>query len=168
MDLTTQYLGLELKSPIVPSASPLSRSVEMCREMEDAGAGAVIMYSLFEEAITSEEETMTRFLHHQEIGHGEAQSFLPDHQDFEGALDRYLENLTHLKQALEIPVIAKACFRWRDSPDSGPGHLRNPAPDNGEGPGTQVDRPPRVRPLFPVCLRQMIRRTRGETTAATS
>ncbi len=106
MDLTSKYLGLELQSPIVPSASPLSRSVEMCREMEGAGAGAVIMYSLFEEAITAEEETMTRFLHHQEIGHGEAQSFLPDFDDFAGALDRYLENLNDLKQALEIPVIA--------------------------------------------------------------
>jgi len=106
MDLTTTYLGLELTSPIVPSASPLSRSVEMCREMEDAGAGAVIMYSLFEEAITAEEETMTRFLHHQEIGFGEAQSFLPSHEDFQGSLDRYLDNLAALKEGLEIPVIA--------------------------------------------------------------
>jgi dihydroorotate dehydrogenase (fumarate) len=106
MDLTTKYLGLELQSPIVPSASPLSRSVEMCREMEDSGAGALIMYSLFEEAVTAEEEGMTRFLHHQEIGFGEAQSFLPDFDDFAGALDRYLENLSALKQALEMPVIA--------------------------------------------------------------
>ncbi len=106
MDLTTTYLGLELSSPIVPNSSPLSRSLDMCREMEDAGAGAVIMYSLFEEAITAEEETMTRFLHHQDIGHVEAQSFLPDHADFEGALDRYLDNLRELKEGLEIPVIA--------------------------------------------------------------
>jgi dihydroorotate dehydrogenase (fumarate) len=106
MDLTTSYLGLALKSPIVPSASPLSRSVEMSREMEDAGAGAIIMYSLFEEAITAEEETMTRFLHHQDIGHGEAQSFLPDYQDFEGAMDRYLDNLRRLKDTLDIPIIA--------------------------------------------------------------
>ncbi len=106
MDLTTTYLGLELKSPIVPNSSPLSRSLEMCREMEDAGAGALIMYSLFEEAITAEEETMTRFLHHQDIGSAEANSFLPDHADFEGALDRYLENLRMLKTGLDIPVIA--------------------------------------------------------------
>ena len=106
MDLTTKYLGLELKSPLVPSSSPLSRSVEMCREMEASGAGAIIMYSLFEEAITSEEETMVRFLHHQDIGYGEAQSFLPDHEDFASPLDRYLENLRALKGALEIPVIA--------------------------------------------------------------
>jgi len=106
MDLTTNYLGLELKSPIVPNSSPLSRSVELCREMEAAGAGAIIMYSLFEEAITAEEETMVRFLHHQDIGHVEAQSFLPDHEDFEDSMDRYLVNLHELKQALEIPVIA--------------------------------------------------------------
>ncbi len=106
MDLTTEYLGLELKSPIVPNSSPLSRSLEMCREMEDAGAGALVMYSLFEEAITAEEETMVRFLHHQDIGSAEANSYLPEHTDFEGALDRYLENLRMLKEGLEIPVIA--------------------------------------------------------------
>jgi dihydroorotate dehydrogenase (fumarate) len=106
MDLTTRYLGLELTSPIVPSASPLSRSIEMCREMQDGGAGAIIMYSLFEEAITAEEEGMVRFLHHQDIGHAEASSYLPEHQDFAGAMDRYLENLRQLKQELDIPVIA--------------------------------------------------------------
>jgi dihydroorotate dehydrogenase (fumarate) len=106
MDLTTKYLGLTLKSPIVPSASPLSRSLEMCREMEDGGAGAIIMYSLFEEAITTEEETMVRFLPHQDIGHEEARSYLPAHQDLANALDRYLENLRRLKEGLEIPVIA--------------------------------------------------------------
>ncbi len=106
MDLTTNYLGLELKSPIVPNSSPLSRSLEMCREMEDSGAGAIIMYSLFEESITAEEETMVRFLHHQDIGHMEAQSYLPAHEDFEGALDRYLDNLRMLKEGLKIPVIA--------------------------------------------------------------
>jgi dihydroorotate dehydrogenase (fumarate) len=90
----------------VPNSSPLTRSVELCREMEAAGAGALIMYSLFEEAITAEEETMVRFLHHQDIGHGEAQSFLPDHEDFEDSMDRYLVNLYELKQALHIPVIA--------------------------------------------------------------
>ncbi len=106
MNLTTNYLGLELESPIVPNSSPLSRSLEMCREMEDAGAGAIIMYSLFEESITAEEETMVRFLHHQDIGHVEAQSFLPDQADFDGAMDRYLDNLRMLKEGLEIPVIA--------------------------------------------------------------
>jgi dihydroorotate dehydrogenase (fumarate) len=106
MDLTTQYLGMQLKNPLVPSASPLSRSIDDARRMEDAGAAAIIMYSLFEEAVTAEEETMVRFLHHQDTGFAEADSFLPHHYDFSNGQDRYLENLHGLKQALEIPVIA--------------------------------------------------------------
>ena len=106
MDLTTEYLGMTLKNPLVPSASPLSRSLEMARMMEDAGAAALVMYSLFEEAVTAEEEAMVRFLHHQETGFGEADSFLPDHMDFPGELDRYLEQVAALKATLEIPVIA--------------------------------------------------------------
>ena len=106
MDLTTKYLGLELKNPLVPSASPLSRSLEMARLLEDSGASAIIMYSLFEEAVRGEEEAMVRFLHHQETGFGEAESFLPDHMDFPGELDRYLEQVAALKASLEIPIIA--------------------------------------------------------------
>ncbi len=107
MDLTTQYLGLTLKNPLVPSASPLSKSIDMARRLEDHGAAAIIMWSLFEEAVTAEAEGMVRFLHHQEIGSAEAGSgFLPDHHDFENALERYLDNLRGLKEALEIPVIA--------------------------------------------------------------
>ncbi len=106
MDLTTHYLGMQLKNPLVPSASPLSRSIDDARRMEDAGASALIMHSLFEEAVTAEEENMVRFLHHQDAGFGEADSFLPDHYDFSNSQDLYLENLQQLKSALEIPVIA--------------------------------------------------------------
>ncbi len=106
MDLTTRYLGMTLKSPFVPSASPLSRSIDDARRLEDNGAAAIIMYSLFEEAVTAEEESMVRFLHHQDTGFAEAESFLPDHYDFSNGQDRYLENLQALKQALDIPVIA--------------------------------------------------------------
>ncbi|KAA6187883.1 dihydroorotate dehydrogenase-like protein [Thiohalocapsa marina] len=107
MDLTTQYLGFELKNPIVPSASPLSKSIDQARQLEDHGAAAIIMYSLFEEAITTETETMNRFLHQQDTGFAEAdQGFLPDWQDFSGGLEQYLENLRRLKEALDIPVIA--------------------------------------------------------------
>ncbi|MCU7872583.1 MAG: dihydroorotate dehydrogenase-like protein [Candidatus Thiodiazotropha sp. (ex Lucinoma borealis)] len=106
MDLTTEYLGMQLKNPLVPSASPLSRSIDDARRMEDAGASAIIMYSLFEEAVTTEEETMVRFLHHQDTGFAEADSFLPNHYDFSNGQERYLENLQALKQALEIPIIA--------------------------------------------------------------
>lgn len=106
MNLTTKWLGMELKNPFVPSASPLSRSLDTAKQLEDAGAGAIVMYSLFEEAVRAEEEGMTRFLHHQETGHAEADSYLPSHQDFPGELDRYLEQIAALKASLEIPVVA--------------------------------------------------------------
>ena len=105
-DLRTTYLGLELANPLVPSASPLSRSLDMARRLEDAGASAIVMYSLFEEAVAAEDEELVRFLHHQEIGHGEASSFRPVPDDFHTTIDQYLNQLTRLKEALEIPVIA--------------------------------------------------------------
>ncbi|MES9959450.1 MAG: dihydroorotate dehydrogenase-like protein [Sedimenticola sp.] len=106
MDFTTEYLGLTLKSPLVPSASPLSRSISTARRLEDAGAGALIMYSLFEEAIAAEDEHLSHYLHHQETGFGEADSFLPTHHELPGVVEHYLENLQQLKEALDIPVIA--------------------------------------------------------------
>jgi dihydroorotate dehydrogenase (fumarate) len=107
VDLSTQYLGLEIKNPLVPSASPLSKSVDMARELEDNGASAIIMWSLFEEAITAESETMVRFLHDQELGFGEAEGgFLPSWNDFDNGLELYLDNIRRLKESLEIPVIA--------------------------------------------------------------
>ncbi len=106
MELGTRYLDLELKNPLVPSASPLSHSIETAKELEDNGAAAIVMYSLFEEALSAEAEHMVRFLHDQDTGFGEANSFLPSHHDFGTGLELYLENLTTLKQALDIPVIA--------------------------------------------------------------
>ena len=107
MDLTTKYLGFDLKNPIVPSASPLSKSIDQAKKLEDAGAAALIMYSLFEEAITAENETMNRFLHQQDTGFAEADDgFLPDWQDFSTGMEQYLDNLRQLKDALDIPVIA--------------------------------------------------------------
>ena len=107
MDLTTNYLGLALKNPLVPSASPLTRSLAQARQMEDQGAAAIIMPSLFEEAVSAESETMVRFLHHQGTGFAEAGGgFMPAQPDFEGVLEQYLETLRQLKEALDIPVIA--------------------------------------------------------------
>ena len=107
MDLTSTWLGMSLKNPFVPSASPLSRSLDASKRLEDAGAAAIVMYSLFEEAVRAEEEGMTRFLHHPETGSAEAtNSYLPNHQDFPGELDCYLEQVASLKATLEIPVIA--------------------------------------------------------------
>ena len=108
MELNTSWLGLDLKNPIVPSASPLSRSLDSARQLEDAGAAAIVMYSLFEEAVRAEEEGMVRFLHHQDHGHAEADDFLPDFQDFAGELDRYLEQVANLKAAGLDPFIIPA------------------------------------------------------------
>jgi len=106
MDLRTTYLGLTLKNPLVPSASPLSRSLDMAKKLEDAGAAALVMYSLFEEELQHDQEVMDDYLNHQTLGHAEAAGFLPLHGDLPSRQDSYLEQLTRLKQALEIPVIA--------------------------------------------------------------
>lgn len=106
IDLSTEYLGLKLENPLVPSASPLSRSVDSARSLEDAGAAAIVMYSLYEEELRNEEEMTARFLIDQDIGHGEADSFLPFSDEFKHGLDLYLEQLAALKSSLNIPVIA--------------------------------------------------------------
>lgn len=106
MNLNTTWLGLPLSNPFVPSASPMSRSLDTAKQLEDAGAGALVMYSLFEEAVTAEEEGMASFLSHQETGNPEADGFLPAHADFPGELDRYLEQIASLKATIDIPVIA--------------------------------------------------------------
>ena len=99
MDLTTPYLGLTLKNPLVPAASPLSRSLDQARQLEDAGAGALIMYSLFEEVVAAERESLLRVGHRSDMDPGTA-------GDFPGELDQYLEQVAALKASLEIPVIA--------------------------------------------------------------
>jgi len=106
VDLSTSYLGLSLANPLVPSASPLSRSLDTARQLEDAGAGALVMYSLFEEQLCHEEEMAARFLLEQETGYAEAHSFLPVHASYLGTLDQYLNQLAALKDSLAIPVIA--------------------------------------------------------------
>ncbi|NWG86021.1 MAG: dihydroorotate dehydrogenase-like protein [Hydrogenophilaceae bacterium] len=106
VDLSTEYLGLRLKNPLVPSASPLSKSLGKARQLEDAGAAAIVMYSLFEEELRVEEAMAERFLLHPELGHGEASGFLPSMGHFWNVLDRYLEQIQRLKESLDIPVIA--------------------------------------------------------------
>jgi dihydroorotate dehydrogenase (fumarate) len=106
VDLTTEYLGLKLKNPIVPSSSPLSRKVEDAQSLEDAGAAAIVMHSLFEEKIEHEAEHLGRFFDQQSIGHGEAESFHPVPGEYKSYQDEYLEQLALLKSKLSIPVIA--------------------------------------------------------------
>jgi len=106
MNLETTYLGLKLKNPLLPSASPLSKDLDMARRLEDAGASALVMYSLFEEEILAEEESLEQMMGFQDIGHGEADTYLPLSHDYKTQLEEYLEQLAALKRSLEIPVIA--------------------------------------------------------------
>ncbi|WP_347986944.1 dihydroorotate dehydrogenase-like protein [Methylomonas sp. AM2-LC] len=106
VDLATEYLGLKLANPLVPSASPLSKNLDTAIRLEDAGASALVMYSLFEEKIEAEHQQMERFFYSQSIGHGEADSFHPVPDKIKTYQDQYLENLQRLKSCLSIPVIA--------------------------------------------------------------
>jgi dihydroorotate dehydrogenase (fumarate) len=106
MDLSTTYMGLELKNPFVPSSSPLTKRLDPARQLEDAGASALVMYSLFEEEIEADELQALQLAHEQDLGHGEASSYLPMGDVYPGRRDEYLEQLRRLKDALEIPVIA--------------------------------------------------------------
>ena len=105
-DLRTNYLGLELANPLVPSASPLSGDLDTARRLEDAGAAALVMYSLFEETVEAEDEAVADMLHHQDIGHPEASTFRPVPVDYHSGLDAYLEQVSALRRRLDIPIIA--------------------------------------------------------------
>ena len=105
MDLSTNYLGLHLKNPIVPSASPLSRSVDSMKRLEDAGAGAVVMYSLFEEQIAHEAAELNHYLSYGTESFAEALTYFPESQEYNLGPDEYIELLHSAKQSLGIPVI---------------------------------------------------------------
>lgn len=105
MDLTTTYMGLKLKNPIVPSASPLSESVDTIRQMEDAGAAAVVMYSLFEEQITAESQELDHFLSYGAETFGEALSYFPEMEDYRTGPEDYLNLISQAKEAVDIPII---------------------------------------------------------------
>ncbi|HEX8968924.1 MAG TPA: dihydroorotate dehydrogenase-like protein [Chloroflexota bacterium] len=104
-DLSTTYLGLRLTNPLVPSASPLGRVFDNLRRMEDAGAAAVVLPSLFEEQIVHESHELDFFLAHGTYSHPEAFTYLPEPDRFELTPDRYLEHVRRAKDALEIPVV---------------------------------------------------------------
>lgn len=106
MDLTTKYLGLTLKNPIVPSASPLSHSLDSMRRLEDAGASAIVMYSLFEEQIVHESAELNHYLSYGTESFAEALSYFPQPADYNLGPDEYIELLHKAKGALSIPVIA--------------------------------------------------------------
>jgi len=104
-DLTTTYLGLNLKNPLVASASPLSEKVDNVRRMEDSGVSAVVMYSLFEEQILRESLQLDHFLNYGTESFAEALTYFPNMGRYTLAPDIYIETLHRIKQAVSIPVI---------------------------------------------------------------
>ena len=106
IDLSTNYLGLRLKNPIVVSASPLSEKLENFPRMRDAGASAIVMYSLFEEQIEAESENIDSALEYGANSYAESTSYLPDMPKYHVGPDRYLDLLQKAKKSVDIPVIA--------------------------------------------------------------
>jgi len=107
MNLETKYLGIPLKNPLVPSASPLSSEVDRVKKMEDAGAAAVVMYSLFEEQIMKENRALDRFLTTSGESYAEALSYFPQPREYHNLeAEDYLNQIRKLKGAVDIPVIA--------------------------------------------------------------
>ena len=105
IDLTTRYLGLRLSSPLVASAGPLCEDVGNIRRMEDAGAAAVVLPSLFEEQITLESDYLDHHLSHGTESFAESLTYFPDVGSYHLGPDAYLEHLRRVKAAVRIPVI---------------------------------------------------------------
>lgn len=107
MDLTTNYLGLTLRSPIVPSAAaPLTENVDNIRKTEDAGAGAVVLHSLFEEQIRQEREELHHHLTSHSESFAEALTYFPEPEIFHVGTEEYLNHIRRAKQMVDIPIIA--------------------------------------------------------------
>ena len=117
MDISTTYLGLKLKSPIVPSAGPLSHEISNIRQMEDAGAGAAVLYSLFEEQLEHEDLELNYHTTPAE-SFAEATSYFSNPFDYKLGPDEYLEHIRKAKAAVDIPIIAslngKSLGGWID------------------------------------------------------
>jgi dihydroorotate dehydrogenase (fumarate) len=105
MDLTTRYMGLTLKNPIVPSSSPLSHNVERIKRLEDAGAAAIVMYSLFEEQINSESYYLDYYLGQGIDSFSESLSYFPEMAGYNIGPDDYVDLIRRAKEAVDIPII---------------------------------------------------------------
>ena len=104
-DLSTSYLGLSLKNPLVVSPSPLCEDLGAIRKMEDAGASAVVLHSLFEEQLTLDSQDLDRFLTSGTESFAEALSYFPDMGQFKLGPEAYLEHIRKAKKAVKIPII---------------------------------------------------------------
>jgi len=104
-DLTTTYLGLELKNPLVVSPSPLSKDVSNIRQMEDAGAAGVVLHSLFEEQLTLQSNELNENLSQGVDSFAEAVTYFPEMSDYKMGPDAYLDHIHKAKQAVKVPII---------------------------------------------------------------
>jgi dihydroorotate dehydrogenase (fumarate) len=105
-DISMQYLGMKLSGPIVVASTPLSESVDNIRHMEDAGAAAIVLTSLFEEQLSLESRTLDEDLSRGTESFAESLDYLPDLKDYRMTQEGYLEHLRRAREAVEIPIIA--------------------------------------------------------------
>ncbi len=105
-NIETSYLGLKLKSPVIAGSSPLAETVDQAKRFEDAGVGAFVMHSLFEEQVVEEQRMLHATTEWHDDTFGEATSFFPKFEEYRLVPDRYLEHLANLKRSLGVPVIA--------------------------------------------------------------
>lgn len=106
MDLTSNYLGLKLRTPLVVSASPLSEELDNVKLMEDAGAAAVVLHSLFEEQLRQDRAELNQQLEQSANSSPEAQTYFPEPTEFRLGPQEYLEHIARAKAAVRIPIIA--------------------------------------------------------------
>ena len=106
MDLSTKYLGLQLRTPLVASASPLSQEISGIRSLEDAGASAVVLYSLFEEQLRQENLELERDLNAGTESFAESLTYFPKSSEFHTGPEGYLDHIRKAKEAVAIPIIA--------------------------------------------------------------
>ncbi len=106
MNLKTTYLGLKLKHPLVASASPLSKTAEQVHKLEEAGASAVVLYSLFQEQVMFEEKQLDHYLNYGTESFGESLSYFPEMASFNIGPQQYIDQVRRIKEKTKIPVIA--------------------------------------------------------------
>ena len=106
MDLTTNYLGLKLRSPLVVSASPLSEDIDNLKRMEDAGAAAVVLYSLFEEQLRQDRLELHQNLQQGTESFAESLTYFPEADEYKLGPEEYLKHIAAAKKATRIPIIA--------------------------------------------------------------
>ncbi len=106
IDLSTQYLGLKLRTPLVASSGPLQKDISNILKLEDAGISAVVLHSLFEEQIEVESAHLDRFLSGGTDSYAESLSYLPDMRGYNIGPDAYLDHIRRAKTAVDIPIVA--------------------------------------------------------------